>query len=185
MKLRTAGYTVAGILMGVLMGGCSSTGTDQSGSPAVETKTTVQPIKTEAEAKTQPVPQTVVAEPDPLNDPAGVLANRVIYFDYDSSEVRAEDQALVEAHANYLAQNPGRQVLLEGHADERGSREYNVALGERRALAVGRLMQLLGVSDTQMRTVSYGEENPADDGHDEIAWAANRRVELNYGGSGS
>ena len=114
MKLRTAGYTVAGILMGVLMGGCSSTGTDQSGSPAVETKTTVQPIKTEAEAKTQPVPQTVVAEPDPLNDPAGVLANRVIYFDYDSSEVRAEDQALVEAHAYYLAQNPGQQVLLEG-----------------------------------------------------------------------
>ena len=176
MKLRTAGYTVAGILMGVLMGGCSSTGTDQSGSPAVETKTTVQPIKTEAE--TQPVPQTVVAEPDPLNDPAGVLANRVIYFDYDSSEVRAEDQALVEAHANYLAQNPGQQVLLEGHADERGSREYNVALGERRALAVGRLMQLLGVSDTQMRTVSYGEENPVAFGTGEANWSQNRRVEL-------
>ena len=183
MTFRTAGITVIGIMMGALVGGCSSTGTDQSGGPAVESKTPVQPVK--VEATTQPAPQTVVTAPDPLDDPAGVLASRVIYFDYDSSEVRAEDQALVEAHANYLAQNPGRQVLLEGHADERGSREYNVALGERRALAVGRLMQLLGVSDTQMRTVSYGEENPADGRHDEAAWAANRRVVLNYGGAGS
>ena len=86
----------------------------------------------------------------------------------------------MEAHAHYLAANAGATVTLEGHADERGSREYNIGLGERRAVGVRQLMSLLGASGSQIRTVSYGEERPAVDGHSESIWSANRRVEIIY-----
>ncbi|HSR63038.1 MAG TPA: peptidoglycan-associated lipoprotein Pal [Gammaproteobacteria bacterium] len=115
-----------------------------------------------------------------LDDPDSPLSVRVIYFEYDSSEVRPEYREIVEAHANYLANNPGTSVTLEGHADERGSREYNLALGERRAQAIQQQLTLLGASPGQIRTVSYGEERPAVDGHDESAYSQNRRVEIIY-----
>ena len=116
----------------------------------------------------------------PLDDPAGSLAARTIYFEFDSSEVRESERATIEAHARYLAERSDASITLEGHADERGSREYNVALGERRANAVRRLMILLGARDPQIRTISYGEERPVADGHDESAWRLNRRVEIIY-----
>ncbi len=115
-----------------------------------------------------------------LDDPNSPLAVRVIYFDYDSSEVKAEYREAVEAHATYLSRHPDTIVTLEGHTDERGSREYNLALGERRAIAVRRQMVLLGASAGQIRTVSYGEERPLAEGHDEQAYAQNRRVEIKY-----
>ncbi len=115
-----------------------------------------------------------------LDDPNSPLAVRVIYFDYDSSEVKAEYREAVEAHAAYLSRHPDTIVTLEGHTDERGSREYNLALGERRAIAVRRQMVLLGASAGQIRTVSYGEERPQAEGHDEQAYAQNRRVEIKY-----
>ena len=115
-----------------------------------------------------------------LDDPESLLATRVIYFDYDSSAIRSDFNEVVAAHANFLANNPGSSVTLEGHADERGSREYNLALGERRALAVRRQLVLLGASAGQIKTVSYGEERPIEDGHDESSYAVNRRVELVY-----
>lgn len=115
-----------------------------------------------------------------LDDPSSLLSTRVVYFDYDSAEIRADYRAVVEAHAKYLASRPNTIVTLEGHADERGSREYNLALGERRAQAVRRLMALLGASAGQIRTVSYGEERPVQEGHDESAYNLNRRVELVY-----
>ena len=115
-----------------------------------------------------------------LDDPSSLLANRVIYFDFDSDAVRADFRDVIAAHAEYLAANPGAVVTLEGHADERGSREYNLALGERRALSVRRQMTLLGASAQQLNAVSYGEERPADRGHDESAYALNRRVEIIY-----
>ena len=115
-----------------------------------------------------------------LDDPQSPLSVRVIYFEYDSSEIKAEYRAAVEAHAAYLTQNSGTTVTLEGHADERGSREYNLALGERRAQSVKQQMMLLGVSSSQIRLVSYGEERPAVDGHDESSWEQNRRVEILY-----
>ncbi len=115
-----------------------------------------------------------------LDDPNSPLSVRVIYFDYDSSEIKAEYQESVQAHASYLAQNPNAVVTLEGHGDERGSREYNLALGERRANAVRRQLVLLGAAAGQIRAVSYGEERPVSDGHDESAYALNRRVELVY-----
>jgi peptidoglycan-associated lipoprotein len=117
-----------------------------------------------------------------LDDPSSPLYKRVIYFMYDSSEVMPEYISVINAHANYLASNPGKTVVLEGHADERGSPEYNIALGEQRAKSVAKLMTLQGASDGQLQTVSFGEEKPAVPGHDESAWQQNRRVELAYPG---
>ena len=115
-----------------------------------------------------------------LDDPAGALGTRTIYFEFDSSEVPDSGRATIEAHARYLSEHAGALITLEGHADERGSREYNIALGEQRANAVDRLMTLLGATSPQIRTISYGEERPAADGHDESAWQLNRRVEIIY-----
>jgi peptidoglycan-associated lipoprotein len=115
-----------------------------------------------------------------LNDPNSPLATRVIYFDYDSANIRADFQNVVQAHAQYLSKNAGTSITLEGHTDERGSREYNLALGERRAQAVRKQLVLLGASAQQIQTVSYGEERPVSDGHDEQAYSLNRRVEIKY-----
>jgi peptidoglycan-associated lipoprotein len=111
---------------------------------------------------------------------AGLLAKRTIYFDFDSSEIRGEGTDIVAAHAKFLARNTATHIRLEGHTDERGSREYNIGLGERRAQAVRRALLLQGAADAQLSTVSYGEERPAAAGHDEAAWAKNRRVEIVY-----
>jgi peptidoglycan-associated lipoprotein len=102
----------------------------------------------------------------------------VVYFDYDSSEIQSEYLNVVAAHAAYLAKYPTARVRLEGHTDERGSREYNIGLGERRAQTVRRALMLQGVTEAQITTVSYGEERPAAPGSDEAALAQNRRVEL-------
>ncbi len=115
-----------------------------------------------------------------LDNPASPLAVRTIYFDYDSSDILPEYQKAVEAHAAYLASHPEKTMALEGHADERGSREYNLALGERRAQSVKRQMVLLGAGTAQIRTTSYGEERPVVDAHDDAAWSQNRRVEIVY-----
>ncbi len=118
----------------------------------------------------------------PLEDPESPLSRRVIYFEFDSSEVSAADRALVTAHAQFLSQHPEVSVVVEGHADERGSREYNLALGERRAKGVERLLNLQGTGKEQMQVISFGEERPVALGHDEQAWGLNRRVELLYSG---
>jgi len=111
---------------------------------------------------------------------AGQLKNRTIYFDFDSSEIRAEYTAVITAHARYLASNASIRVRIEGNTDERGSREYNIGLGERRAQAVRRALMLQGVAESQITTVSYGEERPAVTGHNEEAWSRNRRAEIVY-----
>ena len=105
---------------------------------------------------------------------------RTVYFEYDRSEVRSEFIPLINAHGQLLASDGSRRVVLEGHADERGSREYNIALGERRAISVRRLLLASGASSNQIRMVSYGEERPAVEGHNESAWSKNRRVEIRY-----
>lgn len=117
-----------------------------------------------------------------IDDPASPLAQRVIYFEFDSSDVRAADRDVLANHAAYLRENPQAAITLEGHADERGSREYNIGLGERRAQAVRQIMEFQGAGAQQLNTVSYGEEKPAVDGHDETAYSQNRRVELVYPG---
>jgi len=110
------------------------------------------------------------------------LSKRVIYFEFDSSVVKSEYQDVLTAHAEYIAGHADITVVLEGHADERGSREYNIALGERRAKAVQQLLTLQGVAQKQLQVISFGEERPVALGHDESAWSLNRRVELLYSG---
>ena len=111
---------------------------------------------------------------------AGLLAKRTIYFDFDSSEIKGDGTDIVAAHAKYLANNSAARVRLEGHTDDRGSREYNIGLGERRAQSVRRALLLQGATEAQLSTVSYGAERPAVAGHDETAWSKNRRVEIVY-----
>ncbi len=120
------------------------------------------------------------ADDESAGPQGGLLATRVVYFDFDSSEIKGTGTDVVAAHAKYLARHSDQRVRLEGHTDERGSREYNIGLGERRAQSVRRALLLQGASDAQISTVSYGEERPAVPGHDEAAWAKNRRVEIVY-----
>lgn len=120
--------------------------------------------------------------PADLNDPSSILAKRVIYFDYDQSRIRAEYLPVLEAHASLLAAYPNLRVRLEGHADERGSREYNVALSERRGYSVRDYMAARGLKNQQAEIVGYGEEVPASLGHGEKSWNENRRVEIIYVG---
>ena len=117
---------------------------------------------------------------DELNDPASPLSNRVVYFEYDSSSVREQDVIVLEAHAAYLGENPNVTIRLEGHTDERGAREYNLALGEQRALSIRQILMLQGAGINQFEVTSFGEERPDVDGFDESAWQQNRRVELIY-----
>ncbi|OUD15478.1 peptidoglycan-associated lipoprotein Pal [Thioflexithrix psekupsensis] len=111
---------------------------------------------------------------------SAIPVERLIYFDFDRSDIRADSEAVLQAHAAYLGANPNVVVRLEGHADERGSREYNLALGERRANAAKRTLGIFGVPDNRMTTLSYGEEMPLDTGSNEGSWQRNRRVEIVY-----
>jgi peptidoglycan-associated lipoprotein len=130
-------------------------------------------------------PQTATeASPslNPLTDPNNVLSRRSVYFDFDSYVVKDEYKSLVGAHAGYLRSNANARVLLQGNTDERGSREYNLALGQRRADAVRYAMTLSGAKESQIESVSLGEEKPRASGHDEASWAENRRVDIRYQG---
>ena len=138
-------------------------------------------------AETPPPPPAERAPAPPVVDPEAAAlrelraAGTVIYFDYDRAEIKPEFVPVVNAHAKYLNGNTARKARLEGHTDERGSREYNIGLGERRAQAVRRALLLQGVAESQITTVSYGEERPAATGSDESAYSRNRRVELGQG----
>lgn len=123
---------------------------------------------------------TAALSKHPFEDPTSLLFTRVLYFDYDSSSLNEESRKVLAAHGEYLARNQSAKVSIEGHTDERGTREYNMALGDRRAQAVKQVMLLQGAKSSQLETVSYGEEQPADLGHEESAWSKNRRAELNY-----
>ena len=116
-----------------------------------------------------------------MGDEADLLSKRRVYFEFDSSALDEESKAIIEAHSNHLVNNFDLTIVLEGHADERGTREYNLALGERRAKAVSQLMEALGVESDRMQVVSYGEERPVALGQDEAAFQLNRRVEIIYG----
>lgn len=134
----------------------------------------------EASATTDSMGDDAYGEGEYMYDPSAGELQMVIYFEFDSSEVRAQDQDLVSRHAMQLGNNPGARVRLEGHADERGSREYNIALGERRANTIKRFLQAEGVSAAQIDTISYGEERPVALGQGEASWAQNRRGVLVY-----
>lgn len=116
----------------------------------------------------------------PWNDPKSPLFKRSVYFDFDSYTVKAEYQSMLQAHANYLKANKDRKIKIEGNTDERGTTEYNLALGQRRSEAVRKSLTLLGVSDSQIEAVSFGKEKPKAEGSNEAAWQENRRADIAY-----
>lgn len=117
---------------------------------------------------------------DPLNDPNSPLAKRSVYFDFDDYTVKPEYTQLLKLHADYLKSHPQRHVRIQGNTDERGSSEYNLALGQKRSEAVRRELVLFGVPDSQLEAISFGKEKPVATGHDEASWAQNRRADLAY-----
>jgi peptidoglycan-associated lipoprotein len=143
---------------------------------------------------TQPVPQRPVTgvdlsaqkpaatATDALHDPANILSQRSVYYDFDKYDIKDEFKPVIEAHAKYLREHGGLKMLIQGNTDERGSREYNIALGQRRSEGVKRLLTLLGVPEDQVEAVSLGEEKPKETGHGEEAWARNRRSDMLYPG---
>jgi peptidoglycan-associated lipoprotein len=151
----------------------TSTGTSNS-APAAE------PAARSAVAPVQATSSTVTGLPAALSDPSSPVFRKVVYFDFDSFEIREEFRGLIQAHASFLQANKQLKVALQGHTDERGTREYNLALGQKRAESVRKALVTLGVSDTQLEAVSFGEEKPMNQANDEAAYAQNRRAELVY-----
>jgi len=150
-----------------------------SKSPEAETPAESMPEPVVEKVEAAPV-EAVVVEVDPLNDASSILAKRSVYYPFDVSVVQASDKPVVQAHANYLADHANRSVRIEGNADERGSNEYNLALGQRRADGVKKMMVLGGAKSSQIDTISYGEEKPRANGHNEASWSQNRRSDIKY-----
>ena len=165
---------VMGVLLINLLAACA---TQKPVEPVTES--TPAPATATATATAIPAAPVAVAV-DPLNDPNSLLAKRSVYYPFDVYAVQDADKPAVRAHAKYLAEHPNRTVRLEGHADERGSSEYNLALGQRRAEGVKKMLVLGGAKDGQIETVSYGEEKPEASGHDEASWEQNRRTDIKY-----
>ena len=174
----------------IFAAGCQTTPEDQqaakvedrskpgAGKPGADTRAVQSP-------KIAAVDVTGARSTDPagiLKDPASILSKRSIYYDLDKFDVKDEYRSLVEAHAKYLRENPNARMLIQGNTDERGSREYNVGLGQRRSDGVKKMLILLGARENQVESVSLGEEKPQDDGHSEQAWSKNRRSDILYGG---
>jgi peptidoglycan-associated lipoprotein len=169
--------TLALILSGALLSaGCSTVKLDDK--PPVEERTGTAANAGAADPRT--VSTVTANSTDPLNDPKGILAKRSIYFDLDSYTVKDEFKPVVEAHARFLSANRSRKIVIQGNTDERGGREYNLALGQKRAEAVRRALALLGVSEAQMEAVSFGKEKPKATGSDEEAYSENRRADIVY-----
>jgi len=161
---------------------CSSKEVRQE--PAVSDRSTGVP-STAGGGSSSTTRPTTTADPmrgNPLTDPNSPLAKRSVFFDFDSNAVKDEYRGLVQAHTRYLTDKRDTRIRIEGNCDERGSREYNLALGQRRAESVKKVMTVLGVSDARIETTSYGEEKPVAMGHDESSWAQNRRADIKYPG---
>jgi peptidoglycan-associated lipoprotein len=165
-------FAIAAFSTATLFLAACATSPDSSAPAPVDT------AKPPASVETQPVkPVDVTGKPgasgaaSPLKDPKNILSQRSVYYELDKFDVKDEYRALVEAHAKYLRENPSARMLIQGNTDERGSREYNVGLGQRRSDGVKRMLILLGARDDQIESVSLGEEKPQADGHDEDAWS--------------
>lgn len=179
MSLRLSPLPLVGLLG--LLAACSTPPERGAGAP------TAAPVAQAPTAPAAPTQQaapaskvTTVTLPPHLDAASPLMRERSVYFDYDDFTIKPEHNALIERHGRYLSGQAGLAVKLEGHADERGSAEYNLALGQRRAEAVLRALGIQGAKAAQMEAVSWGEERPRASGHDEAAWAQNRRVDLEY-----
>ena len=176
LSIRSSLFAVAA--SAALLAGCSSVKLDDV---PVESRTTTGGTGTTANAgsTTTGKAQSDVTTVD-LKGGAANGVTRIIYFDFDSYAVKDEYRGTIDSYAKTLAADRKKRLMVEGHTDERGGREYNLALGQKRAEAVAKSLALLGAGDTQVEAVSYGKERPAVQGSDEAAWAKNRRAELNY-----
>ncbi len=168
---------VAIALLGIALAGCSSKKAKTSGSGNDAVNSSLSSASTAGAGSGAATDATGEGIAGPQG---GLLAQRIVYFDFDRSDIRADFVDMIAAHGRYTAGNANVSIRLEGHSDERGSLDYNIGLGERRAQAVRRALALQGVSEAQVATVSYGEERPAETGSTEEAWAKNRRVEIVY-----
>lgn len=183
---------LSGFVIAVMLAACSSTPTKTDGAK-VEDRTlgTQQPAKPSGPppkvvdaqpVKPAQIDSTALAGDAALKDPNNILSKRLIFFDFDSNLVKEEFRPLVSAHAKYVSLNGKAKMVIQGHTDERGSREYNLALGQRRADAVKQMMAVLGAEGARVETVSFGEEKPRANGTTEEAYAQNRRAEILYQG---
>lgn len=172
------------VLLAAALAACSNNAVkDKPAAPVVDSSSSAksQPSSAAKEtdsASTASATQTDLA-PNPLKDPNNILSKRSVYFDFDKDEVKAEFRPLVEAHAKYLVANPNAKVTFQGNADNRGSREYNLSLGQRRSVAVKKAVNVLGAQDKQIETTSYGEEK-AKECKDETCYQQDRRVDIVY-----
>ena len=182
MKIQSLKLIFALLFSVLLLGGCSSDpvvdeSVNAAGQEAGGSETYGAP--SDADISAQQLAEQKAREIE-LKEQSALREVRTFYFDFDQISVKSDAQAALTAHAKFLAMNPSTKVVLEGHCDERGTKEYNIALGEGRAKAIARFLIVNGVSSAQIETISYGEERPADSGHDESAWAKNRRVYVEY-----
>ena len=162
-------------LLALLIAGCSSTpDADQANAPVEDGRGRVATVEA-GNVNGSKLPRE-------LTDPQSILSRRSVFFDYDRFDVKDEYRELVTAHARFLSNNRQFKMLIQGNTDERGSREYNLAIGQKRADAVKRMLVMLGVREDQVESVSLGEEKPRSEGHDEAAWAENRRSDMLYSG---
>ncbi|MBV8466524.1 MAG: peptidoglycan-associated lipoprotein Pal [Burkholderiales bacterium] len=172
MKLTLA-RNLIGLSAVAMLAACATK--EQPAAPVTNNAPAQPPVTTKA-------PEPVKAAIDPLNDPNSALAKRSVYFDFDKYDIRDDQRATVDAHGKYLAGRGDRSVRIEGNADERGSREYNLALGQKRAEAVKKALEVLGAKEGQLEATSNGKEKPKATGHDEASWAENRRDDIVYKG---
>ncbi len=172
---------VFSMLLVSLLAACSSTDVKEQPMAPVESRA---PVASTDSAQTQGADSQGVsgAQLNPLKDPANILSKRSVYYDLDKYDVKDEFKPMVEAHAKYLSSTPSANVVVIGNCDERGSREYNIALGHKRAEGVRKIMSVLGVGEKQIETVSFGKEKPRATCHDESCWKENRRSDLVYQG---
>lgn len=173
MKKQSVYVLGAGVLALALTGCGSNAPTAEQSAAPVESRSGVGVNQYELGAN---------GLPRALSDPKNILSKRSVFFDLDSFVIKGEYRDLVAAHAQFLVQNPKHKILIQGNTDERGSREYNLALGQKRADALKKALSLLGVSEAQIESVSLGEEKPRSEGSDEAAWAENRRADILYQG---
>jgi len=183
MAMRKLIFSMAAL---ALLAGCASQDTkEQAGAAIEERKPSVGDITPPVKPDTAPVAKPIVSKPivaNPLKDPNNILSKRSVYYDYDSAVVKDEFKPMVTAHARYLTQNRPAKMVIQGNTDERGSREYNIALGQRRADSVKQMLLLLGAQEAQIETVSFGEEKPRAPGKDEASFSENRRSDIVYQG---
>ena len=182
---------LSGLVIAAMLAACSSTPTKEQDGAKVEDRALDSqkaasksiPVDTAPIKPAQVDRGTALGGLDPaLKDPSNILSKRIIFFDFDSNLVKEEYRPLVAAHAKYISQNGRAKMVIQGHTDERGSREYNLALGQRRADAVKQMMSVLGAEGARVETVSFGEEKPREQGSGESAYSQNRRAEIVYQG---